>query len=50
MVGYHPANSPFCCVPKDKFLTAEECPQRNRVEAKKFTPKVKQLLSTPHLG
>ncbi len=50
MVGFHPANCPFCGAPQNKFLTAEECSRTYRVESTKVTSEVMQLRSTPRLG
>ena len=50
MVGYHPANCPFCGASQEKFLTSEECSARHRVESTPVTARVTRLNSVPPLG
>ncbi len=50
MIGHYPSNCPFCGAPRDKFITAEECSEKYRVEGKGVAPGVTQLRSQPRLG
>ncbi len=50
MVGYQPANCPFCGARREKFLTSEDCSSRYRVESTPVTGKVTRLNSVPRLG
>ncbi len=50
MIEHYPLNCPFCGAPQDKFITAEECSEKYRVEGKNFAPGVTQLRSQPRLG
>ncbi len=50
MVGYFPDRCPFCGASRDRFLTAEECSARHRVEEVRVNDRVAQLRSVPELG
>jgi len=50
MVGYHPERCPFCGAPRGRFLSAEDCSARYRVQSTPVTAKVSRLNSVPALG
>jgi hypothetical protein len=50
MVGYYPEHCPFCGASREKFITAEECSARFRVEGTPVNEKVTRLNSIPPLG
>jgi len=50
MIGFHPANCPFCGAAQKHFITAEECSGRYRVSATAVNDKVTRLNSVPALG
>lgn len=50
MVGYLPANCPFCGATRDKFITSQECSARYKVIETPVTEDVSRLNSYPALG
>jgi len=50
MVGFHPANCPFCGAASTHFITSEECSARYRVVGVPVNEKVTRLNSQPALG
>jgi len=50
MIGFHPANCPFCGAADTHFLTAQGCSARYHVAATHVTDKVTRLNSQPALG
>ena len=50
MIGYYPAQCPFCGAPKGKFITSEQCSKRFRVEGTRVRDGVTRLNSVPSLG
>jgi hydroxyacylglutathione hydrolase len=50
IVGFHPANCPFCGAASKQFITAEECSARYRVVPVRVNDKVTRLNSQPALG
>ena len=50
MIGFHPANCPFCGAAEKHFITAEQCSARHRVSATPVNDKVIRLNSVPALG
>lgn len=50
MVGYHPDFCPFCGVPKEKFITSEECSEKFKVKGTPINKKITRLNSVPALG
>jgi glyoxylase-like metal-dependent hydrolase (beta-lactamase superfamily II) len=50
MVGFHPANCPFCGASSKHFITSQECSERYRVVGVPVTGKVTRLNSQPALG
>ena len=50
MIGFHPANCPFCGAAQKHFITSEQCSARYRVAATPVNEKVTRLNSQPALG
>ena len=50
IIGFHPANCPFCGAEQKNFITSEECSARYRVAALPVNAKVTRLNSQPALG
>lgn len=50
IINFYPEFCPFCGVPKDNFITAEEGSRKYRIVSSKVNDKIIRLISYPSLG